>query len=81
MIALAVLIALGLVLFAIRPELSQVRTLTAFNQPVGYEEKNWTELQRTMTGPYADLTDSQLRAHNIEPEAFRASRSTQQLGK
>ena len=73
LIALAVLIALGLVLFAIRPELSQVRTVTAFNQPVGYQEKDWTELQRTMTGPYAELSDGQLRALNVEPEAFRAS--------
>lgn len=79
LIALAVLIALGLVLFAIRPELSQVRTVTAFNQPVGHVEKDWTELQRTMTGPYAELTDSQLRALNIEPEAFRASQGRHEL--
>ena len=71
LISLAVLIALGLVLFAIRPELSQVRTLTSHNKPEGHVEPDWTEYQRSMTGPYAELTDSQLRALNIDPTVNR----------
>lgn len=67
LISLAVLIALGLILFALRPELSQKRTLTAHNKPEGHVEPDWAHLQKTMTGPYAELTDSQLRALNIDP--------------
>lgn len=67
LIAFAVLIALGLILFALRPELSQVRTVTANNKPVGHVEPNWTYEQHSMTGHYAELTDSQLRALNVDP--------------
>lgn len=63
----AIVIALGLILQLFQPKLSQVRTVTAHNQPVGYKEKDWNYLQLTATGPYAELTDSQLRALNIEP--------------
>lgn len=71
LISLAVLIALGLILFAIRPELSTARTVTAHNKPVGHVEPNWTYMQKTLTGPYAELTDSQLRALNIDPATVR----------
>ena len=67
LIALAVLIALGLVIYALQPKLSQVRTLTAHNKPVGHQEPDWVYDQKTNTGVYAELTDSQLRALNIEP--------------
>lgn len=63
----AVVIALGLVLYAIHPTLTQRRTLTAHNKPVGHKEPEWAYLQATLSGPYAELTDSQLRALNIEP--------------
>ncbi|WP_168195059.1 DUF2631 domain-containing protein [Corynebacterium sp. sy039] len=63
----AIVIALGLILQLFKPKLTQVRTLTAHNKPVGYKEKDWDYLQATCTGPYAELTDSQLRALNIEP--------------
>lgn len=67
LITIAVLIAVGLILFALRPELSQVRTLTAHNKPEGHVEPNWTHDQQALTGRYAELTDSQLRALNVDP--------------
>ena len=67
LIALAVLIALGLILHATKPKLNQVRTVTAHNKPVGHQEPDWVYDQKTSTGAYAELTDSQLRALNIEP--------------
>ena len=67
LIALAVLIALGLVIYALQPKLSQVRTLTAHNKPVGHEEPDWAYEQKTVGNVYASLTDDELRALNIEP--------------
>ena len=67
LIALAVLIALGLVIYALQPKLSQVRTLTARNKPVGHEEPDWAYEQKTVGNVYASLTDDELRALNIEP--------------
>lgn len=68
LIALAVVIALGLILHAVKPKLSQVRTVTSHNKPVGHQEPDWTYDQATLSGPvYENLTDSQLRALNIEP--------------
>lgn len=63
----AAVIALGLILQLFEPKGSQVRTLTAHNKPMGHKEPDWNYLQATCTGPYAELTDSQLRALNIEP--------------
>ncbi|MCZ9308424.1 DUF2631 domain-containing protein [Corynebacterium uberis] len=68
LIVFAVVIALGLVLLAFRPKLNQVRTLSAYNKPMGHQEPEWAYLQATLQGPYANLTDSQLRALNIDPE-------------
>ncbi|STC68125.1 DUF2631 domain-containing protein [Corynebacterium pilosum] len=67
LLSIAAIIAIGLILFALRPQLSQVRTLTGANQPVGYQEKDWDYDQKTLSGEYATLTDSQLRALNIDP--------------
>lgn len=68
LIALAVLIALGLILFATKPKLNQVRTVTSHNKPVGHQEPDWIYDQATLSGDvYENLTDSQLRALNIEP--------------
>ena len=68
LIALAVLIALGLILHATKPKLSQVRTVTSHNKPVGHQEPDWTYNQATLSGDvYENLSDSQLRALNIEP--------------
>lgn len=80
LISIAVLIALGLILFALRPELSQVRTVTAHNKPEGHVEPEWTYLQKTMTGPYAELTDSQLRALNIDPATVHSNQRQVQAG-
>lgn len=74
LISIAALIAIGLILFALRPELSQVRTLTAHNKPEGHVEPNWTHEQHTLTGRYAELSDSQLRALNIDPTTVHGAR-------
>lgn len=63
----AALIAIGLIIDLFQPKMKQVRTITARNQPEGYQELDWTYEQKTVGGPYAELTDSQLRALNIEP--------------
>ena len=45
-----------------------MRTVTSHNKPVGYVERDWTYDQATLSGDvYESLTDSQLRALNIEP--------------
>ena len=68
LIALAVLIALGLILHATKPKLNQVRTVTSHNKPVGHQEPDWIYNQATLSGDvYENLTDSQLRSLNIEP--------------
>ena len=67
LVVLTVVIALGLVIFAIKPELKQVTKVTANNQPVGHQEPNWTYDQLHMTGAYANLSDGQMRAMNVDP--------------
>lgn len=76
LIALAVVIALGLVIYALQPKLSQVRTLTARNQPVGHQEPDWAYEQKTVHNVYAALTDDELRALNIEPSRLTHLRGT-----
>ena len=76
LIALAVLIALGLVIYALQPKLSQVRTLTARNKPVGHQEPDWAYEQKTVHNVYAALTDDELRALNIEPSRLTHLRGT-----
>ncbi len=63
----AALIAIGLLIHMFQPKLSQVRTLTARNQPAGFEELDWSYDQKTVSNRYAELNDAQLRALNIEP--------------
>lgn len=67
LLSFAALIAIGLLFQLFEPRLNQVRTLTAHNKPAGHKEPDWTYEQATCTGRYAELTDSQLRALNIEP--------------
>lgn len=74
----AVLIAVGLLFHAFRPKLSQVRTLSAHNKPVGHQEPEWAYLQATLQGPYAELSDSELRALNIEPSRVEHLRALPQ---
>ena len=76
LIALAVLIALGLVIYTLQPKLSQVRTLTARNKPVGHQEPDWAYEQKTVHNVYAALTDDELRALNIEPSRLTHLRGT-----
>ena len=57
------------------PKGTQARTLTAHNKPIGHVEPDWTYLQATCTGPYAELTDKELRALNIEPSRVAHLRS------
>ncbi|MBV7281140.1 MULTISPECIES: DUF2631 domain-containing protein [unclassified Corynebacterium] len=64
---LAGLVAIGLLLQLFAPKLNQVRTVTAHNKPEGHQEPVWTYQQHAMTGKYAELSDSELRALNIDP--------------
>ncbi|MGZ7496898.1 DUF2631 domain-containing protein [Corynebacterium sp. ZY180755] len=74
----AALIAVGLLLHLFQPKGRQVKKVTAHNKPVGHKEPDWIYLQSTATGPYAELTDSQLRALNIEPSRVAHLRNTPQ---
>ncbi|PRQ12571.1 DUF2631 domain-containing protein [Corynebacterium sp. 13CS0277] len=65
--ALAALIALGLLWQLFEPKFKQSRTVTAHNKPAGHQEPDWAYDQKTLSGVYEDLTDSQLRSLNIEP--------------
>lgn len=67
LITLAVLIALALIFHAVQPKLSQVRTVTAHNKPVGHQERDWVYDQKTLSGAYAELGERELRALNIDP--------------
>ena len=75
LVSLAVRIAIGLILFAVRPRLAQVRTVTARNKPIGYQERDWVYDQRTLSGVYEDLEDNDLRALNIDPDRVRHLRA------
>ena len=68
---LAALLIVGLLIHLFQPKLNQVRTLTARNKPVGYKEQDWNHMQKTLTGPYAELSDDELRALHVDPEARR----------
>ncbi len=67
LLTLAALIALGLLIHATQPKLSQVRTVTAHNQPIGHQEPDWAYDQKTLSGVYENLDERQLRALNIDP--------------
>lgn len=67
LLALAAVMAIALLIHLFEPKLNQVRTLTSRNKPAGHVEPEWAYLQKTLQGPYAQLTDAQLRAHNIDP--------------
>lgn len=71
LLALTAIIAIGLLIHLFEPKLNQVRTLSARNKPVGHQEPEWPYLQKTLQGPYALLTDSQLLAHNIDPASVQ----------
>ena len=44
-----------------------MRTITGRNKGENHKEPEWAYQQATLTGPYAELTDSQLRSLNIDP--------------
>ncbi|WP_080794273.1 DUF2631 domain-containing protein [Corynebacterium pacaense] len=67
LLTIAALVAIGLVIHLFEPKLSQVRTVTARNQPVGHVEPDWTYDQATLSGTWDNLTDNQLRSINIDP--------------
>lgn len=64
---LAGLMAIGLLIHLFDPKLPQVRTLTSRNREPGYVERDWIYEQKTLGGSYAELTDDELRALNIDP--------------
>lgn len=67
LLVLTVLLIIGLLIHLFEPKLSQVRTLTARNKPVGHKEPEWAYDQKTLSGAYSGLSDSQLRSMNIDP--------------
>ncbi|MCF4006395.1 DUF2631 domain-containing protein [Corynebacterium uropygiale] len=75
LVVLAAVIALGLLIHLFQPQGHQVRTVTARNKPVGHQEPEWAYLQATLQGPYAELSDSQLRSLNIEPSRVQHLRA------
>ncbi len=81
LILLAVVIALGLLIHLFSPKLTQVRTITARNGMPGHQEPDWIYDQKTVSNVYADLTDDELRALNIEPSRVAHLRSVAPAGK
>ncbi|WP_235840447.1 DUF2631 domain-containing protein [Corynebacterium yudongzhengii] len=75
LISLAAVVAIGLILHAFEPRLGQVRTLTGHNKPEGHVEPDHVYNQKTLSGQYAELTDSQLRSLNIDPSRVAHLRS------
>lgn len=75
LIVLAVAVFLGTALWVIRPKLTQVRTITAHNRPVGHVEADWNNDQLALTGRYAELTDEELRALNIDPVTIASAKT------
>ncbi|MCS5479241.1 DUF2631 domain-containing protein [Corynebacterium sp. YIM 101645] len=71
LLVLASLVAIGLLIHLFEPKLNQVRTLSSRNQPVGHKEPEWAYDQKTLSGAYSSLTDSQLIALNIDPARVR----------
>lgn len=71
LLTFAALIAIGLLIQLFQPKLSQVRTVTARNKPAGHVEPHWTYNQNTLQGTHANLTDSQLRALNVDPATVK----------
>lgn len=68
LIALAVVVFLGVGLWAARPSLGKPRkTVTARNKPEGHVEPVWSADQLNLTGAYSNLSDDELRAQNIDP--------------
>lgn len=78
LLTFAAVIALGLLIHMFQPKGRQVKKVTAHNKPIDHKEPEWAYLQATSTGPYAELTDSQLRALNIEPSRVAHLRNTPQ---
>ncbi|MDO5670936.1 MAG: DUF2631 domain-containing protein [Corynebacterium sp.] len=76
LLSIAALVAIGLLIHLFEPKLSQVRTLSARNQPVGHKEPDWTYDQKTLSGSYENLTDDQLIAMNIDPRRVQHLRTT-----
>ncbi|QPK78415.1 DUF2631 domain-containing protein [Corynebacterium lizhenjunii] len=62
-----VVITLGLLIHLFQPKMPQVRTLTARNKPAGHQEPEWAYEQKTLGNVYAELSDAELRALNIDP--------------
>ena len=76
LLSIAALVAIGLLIHLFEPKLSQVRTLSARNQPANHREPDWAYNQKTLSGTYANLTDSQLIAMNIDPARVQHLRET-----
>ncbi|MBN9643235.1 DUF2631 domain-containing protein [Corynebacterium mendelii] len=68
--AVAILAMVGL--WHVHPHFKTKTTITGHNKPVGHQEPNWALDQATFSGAYAELTDEELIAWNIDPEVRRS---------
>ena len=64
LIALAAIMAIGLLCYQFAPKGKQVTTVTARNKPLGHVEPQWARDQLEFTGAYAKVNDSEARAWN-----------------
>ncbi len=80
LLVLTVLVVIGLLIHLFEPELSQVRTITGKNKPVGHVEPDWTYDQATLTGTWGRLNQAQLRSINIDPERVQHLRLEDKAG-
>ncbi|WP_459611543.1 DUF2631 domain-containing protein [Corynebacterium urogenitale] len=69
LIGLAVIVFIGTAFVTLQPKLTQVRTVTAHNKPLGHVEPVWTEDQLSGTGVYANLTREERLALNSDGTA------------
>ena len=76
LVVFAVVLLAGALLVALQPKLTQMRTVTAHNQPEGYQERDWPADQLNLEGAYANLNDTQLRSLNIDPATVDRSQRT-----
>ncbi|MDY3126890.1 MAG: DUF2631 domain-containing protein, partial [Corynebacterium sp.] len=78
--ALTIVISLGLLIHLFQPKLSQVRTITSHNKPVGHVEPDWVYDQKTVSGAYAQLSDRELRSLNIDPARLARTHAASPAG-
>lgn len=65
LIGTAVFVFIGTAIVTFQPKLTQRQTVTSHNKPIGHVEPEWTAQQINMTGIYANLSEAERRALNV----------------